>query len=99
MINPSEYRVNYVDAERSPRDKVFHNNLLGGFYHGTVYASNYHAKVSSLRKDFLTLSPHKSTRARSVRPRILPETENYLFQSLSPFYSPWLPAERAKEWT
>ncbi len=64
-----------------------------------IMAQFMQAESEQLRKDFLTLSPHKSTRARSVRPRILPETENYLFQSLSPFYSPWLPAERAKEWT
>jgi hypothetical protein len=85
--------------EYSPRDKVFHNNLIGGFHHGTLYASNYHANLMSLRKGFLILSPHKSTLRRSVRPGILPETENCLFQSLSPFYSPLLQVERAREWT
>lgn len=99
MSNQSEYGENYVDAEHSARDKVFYNNLIGGFYHGTHYASNYHANMTSLHNGFLILSPHKSTLRRSVRPGILPETENSLFQSLSPFYSPLLQVERAKEWT
>ena len=96
MINPSDCREIVVDTEHCTRDKVFHDNLKGGFYYGTVYAFNYHARLTKSRKDSLTLFPQKSTPQRSVSLRILSEIGNCLFQSLSPFYSPLLPMERLK---
>jgi hypothetical protein len=98
MINLPKNRENYLDAEQAPRDKVMHHKYLGGFYHGTAYALKNHANLTITRKDFLKSFPEKSSPQRSAHLKILPETENSPFQSLSHSCFPLSPVESQRGW-